>query len=87
MIERIALIISMLLGIISVATVVFYAGYNFKTLQGLRKTMHELNVWRQDLMVILDTRYVRADVFGIKLDRIDEQVTDIHKILEQRSKK
>lgn len=82
--EKLSLAISVALGVISIATIVFYAGYNFRTLQVLRKTIHELNNWKQGLMDLLDNKYVRNDLFELKLNNIQDKVTEIYEMLDKR---
>lgn len=83
--ERLALTLSVALGIISIATIVFYAGYNFRTLQALRKTAHELSNWKQGLFDLLDLRYIRKDLFEEKMDRIEVTLKEIRENMERRN--
>lgn len=84
--ERFNLIISVTLGIISLATVIFYAGYTYRTLQSLRTTAHALNVWRQNLTNDLDTRYIRRDVFDEKFSSMVADIQEIKNNMERRNK-
>lgn len=83
--ERLALTLSVALGIVSIATIVFYAGYNFRTLQALRKTAHELSNWKQGLFDLLDLRYIRKDLFEEKMDRIEVTLKEIRENMERRN--
>lgn len=89
--EKIILIISIVGGIITIGTVIFYTGYNFRILSSLNKTSDELSVWKTGLIEILDKRYIRNDIFEEVMSRIRErgekiesQLIEIHRILEEK---
>jgi len=83
--ERFSLALSIVLGIISISTIIFYIGYNFRTLESLRKTAHELSNWKQGLFDLMDVRYIRKDMFDEKMDRIEESLIEIKENMERRN--
>ena len=79
-------IISVVVGLVSLSTIIFYAGYNFRTVGMLRKTVHELNAWKQNLLNDLEVRFVRKDIFEEKLTNIDEKLDEIKNNMERRGR-
>jgi len=86
MMEKFNLIISITLGIISLSTVIFYAGYTYRTLQSLRTIAHGLNLWRQNLTNDLDERYLRKDIFTEKFNPMIEDIKEIKDNMERRAR-
>jgi len=82
--DKLSSTITIALGLASLLTIGINIGYNWRTMTALRKTVHELNTWKQGLFDTLDVRFIRKEMFDEKLNNIANDVAEIKNHMERR---
>ena len=61
--SRLEQVLLLILNIATISGLLINYGYQKRTNEAMRKTVHELNAWKQNLFNELDNRFIRKDLF------------------------